>query len=423
MYQAYIEVIPVDHPRPARRRRFWQLLACAVLSLVAMHLLLGSNSRTKGLGRLPYKYGRSQCSDAVNWTITTDSLGDYEYHASTSFSLPLTAADLHFVAEGSLQYGEFEMSHDVDLVSDSALIDVSVEYQHPDAIAEATVCRLHPSEEQWGLGIFTPHWGAFHLDRNLKFRIHVHFPATSSHGPLKLNSLSTHLPLFAHQLPDLANSLHFASVKLVTENALITADSIAGDRVWCTTKNGAIRGNFTASTSLDLYTSNAPIDVSARLINGGGDPSHLFLKTSNGRVDGSIALASNGTDPASTAFHVVARTSNTPLALAITAAPPDSALTLTASTSNGPADVALPRAFAGMFDLASSSVFRPTLDWSPAAAGDSDPAGRGRQRRVRLDPLKGRASRLRGSVSWEDGDEERGRVAVETTNAMLTVTL
>lgn len=46
LFQAYIEVIPVDRPSNARRRRLWQLLACVVLSIVGLHLLLGTTGPT-----------------------------------------------------------------------------------------------------------------------------------------------------------------------------------------------------------------------------------------------------------------------------------------------------------------------------------------------------------------------------------------
>lgn len=102
----------------------------------------------------PYKYGPWQCSDVVNWTMPADRSGELPYHAQASVTLPISAEELHFVADGSLQYGDFEVSQDVDVVADSAVVDIDVAYRHPDAIEEATVCRTHPSDDKWGLGIF-----------------------------------------------------------------------------------------------------------------------------------------------------------------------------------------------------------------------------------------------------------------------------
>ena len=61
--------------------------------------------------------------------------------------------------------------------------------------------------------------------------------------------------------------------------------SLAGNRVRVNTRNTSIRGKFNVSTTLDLETTNAPIDVEASLVNGDGEePTRLILKTSNGYV-------------------------------------------------------------------------------------------------------------------------------------------
>ncbi|KAI0800275.1 hypothetical protein C8Q74DRAFT_1364043 [Fomes fomentarius] len=420
LFQAYIEVIPVDRPSNARRRRLWQLLACVVLSIVGLHLLLGTNGPTSHVLRhIPYKYGPSQCSALVNWTAPMDHVGDFAHHASATVTLPLSAQQLHFVAEGSLQSGDFAVSHDSDVPSGFAVINVNVGYRHPDALEEATVCQTHPDDTTWGLGIFTPHWRAPHLDRNLKFHIRLRLPSTEPGAPLQLGTLSTSLPLFSHSLPDLADSVHFDSVRLKTENSLIKTESVTANRIWFSTKNGAIRGGrLTATSSLDLYTTNAPITVSASLVNDDSmRPSYLSLKTSNGRIDGEISLTSNTSGSASGDFRVVARSSNTPLTLTFVDAPADSALSLSASTSNAPTHVTLHKTFEGTFDLSSSSVFRPQVDWTPA----DDPTDGIRRRRVRLDTVKG--SRVRGGISWVEGGEDRGQVVLETTNSLLRLTL
>ncbi|KAI0753380.1 hypothetical protein C8Q80DRAFT_1249886 [Daedaleopsis nitida] len=438
VYQAYM-VIPMDHPRIASRRRFWHLLACAFLSFVALHLLLwGNRSHLKRtLGRTTYaKDGLSQCWDPVNWTSTTDLSGESPYRARTTLTLPLSAKELLFTADGALQYGDFEVSQDVDVLSENVFVDIDVAFQHPDALSEATVCRTHANEGTWGLGIFTPHWTAPHLDRSLRFHIHLRLPTATLREPLKVNSLSTRLPQFSHRLPELIDSVHFDSIKLKSQNAPIIVDvgvnatsesaapcsrllvqSLAGDRIWLNTRNGLIAGRFTASSLLDVSTANAPISVSAALLNAGESTTNLFLKTTNGRIDAQVSLTSNTSESGGT-FHVVARSSNAPLTLTFVDAPADSTLSMTASTSNAPAHVTVHKTFEGSFDLASSSGFRPEVEWAPVG----DPAGHNRTRRVVLDMAR-KASGKRGTVSWEETGKAKGRVVVETTNAPLRLVL
>ena len=36
----------------------------------------------------------------------------------------------------------------------NAIVDIEVEYRQPDALDAATVCRTHPDDNKYGLGIF-----------------------------------------------------------------------------------------------------------------------------------------------------------------------------------------------------------------------------------------------------------------------------
>ncbi len=130
-----------------------------------------------------------------------------------------------------------------------------------------------------------------------------------------------------------------------------------------------------------------------------------------------MSLISNTSSASEGNFHVVGRTSNAPLSLTFVDAPVDSSLSLAASTSNSPARVVLHKTYEGTFDLASSLVFRPEVEWSPV----NDPTERDRHRRVRLDATKG--TRVHGGVSWEEGGEDRGSAVIETTNSPLRLVL
>ena len=102
-----------------------------------------------------YPYKPSHCSELVNWTTdVARHHDDFPYHAEASFTLPIGAKELAFVAEGVQQYGHFELSQTADAGSDDAIVDVHVSYDQAEALSDATVCRLHPAEDNWGLGIF-----------------------------------------------------------------------------------------------------------------------------------------------------------------------------------------------------------------------------------------------------------------------------
>ena len=60
------------------------------------------------------------------------------------------------------------------------------------------------------------------------------------------------------------------------------SQSVLGDVVEATTTNAGVRGNFNASMSLKLNTSNAPIEVNTVLTNAEGDMStELVMRTQN----------------------------------------------------------------------------------------------------------------------------------------------
>ncbi|KAI0740773.1 hypothetical protein C8Q76DRAFT_791175 [Earliella scabrosa] len=421
VYQPPTQVLQ-DRPRNTRRRRFWHFLACTFLFVTALHLL-SRNNAARNL--LPYldsdepKYDPSQCFDTVNWTEGSPShRHDYPFHVQTSLTLPLSAAELSFIADGSLQFGDFVVSQDLDEGADDAVVFIDAFYRIPDAMDEATVCKTHLQEDEWGLGIFTPRWRhPRDSEHAIKFHVHLRLPTVPSNSILKISSLRTDLPIYTHHLPELANSVYFQNLQLQSKNAPVTVDSVAGDNIRVGATNGSIRGSFNTSTVLELRTANAPIEVFAGLMNGNERPTTLALETSNGRIESTVALASNTSSNTHGKYTVNVRTANAPLHLTFVDAPVASALTLDAHTSNSPARVVLHKTYEGAFDLLTSMFFRPEVKWSPV----EDPAGRGRQRDVRFSTI-GRGQ-VRGLVAWDEEGESRGTVKVETSNSPLQLTL
>ncbi|KAI0696204.1 hypothetical protein C8T65DRAFT_37507 [Cerioporus squamosus] len=420
--------IPQDRPRNARRRRFWHFLACTFLFVGAMHLFAPRGPRgLKWHGGLPvqqqvhddmYPYAPSDCSESVNWTTDPVEHPDqYPYRARTSFTLPVGAKELAFVAEGARQHGHFELSQTADAGSDEVVVEVHVSYYDQNTLSDATVCRLHPAEDNWGLGIFTPRWVPPHTHSKLRFHVLVRLPAADAGSPLKLENLGTHLPQYTHHVEDIGDTAYFEFLRLKGSNSHINVESVAGNLVLVKSSNGAITGTYNTSTSLVLETSNAPITVNANLLNGNERPTVLYAKTSNGRVDAEVTLATNTSDGTQGKYHVTTRSSNAPLHVAFVDAPVDSALTAIAHTSNSPVHVALHETFEGRFDASTSSWFTPEVRWKPV----EDPAGRERKRDVRIDTVK--RSHVHGSVYWDADGEERGSVTVETSNSPIRLDL
>ena len=137
-------------------------------------------------------------------------------------------------------------------------------------------------------------------------------------------------------------------------------------------------------------------------------------------IDSQLGLYSNTTNATGGAFTVNARTTNSPMKLSFVDAPADSALHADAGTSNSPAQVQLHETFEGAFSLTTSRFLRPVVEWERDV---EDPAGRGRERTVRVNEVKD--SLVTGNVFWgkKEGAKARGTVRVSTTNSPLRLLL
>lgn len=127
----------------------------------------------------------------------------------------------------------------------------------------------------------------------------IRLPKLSASHPLQIATLETNLPLFAHRIGDLGEHVLFGSLDLRTNNARISSQasqscacgspvtyggkqSVNATYLAMETSNAAIEGNFEASDSLKLTTTNGKIDAQATLRNDGGrSPSNAILKTTN----------------------------------------------------------------------------------------------------------------------------------------------
>ncbi|KAH9888410.1 hypothetical protein C8Q73DRAFT_839007 [Cubamyces lactineus] len=424
-------VISPDRPRNVRRRRFWHFTACALLLLVFWRPLVYAVAKTfvklttkpwpgpsKDLSRfhLPAS-DPSQCVGDVNWTLDPDGgHGLWPLHATTSLTFPVDADELFFLAQGSFSHGAFEVSQSNDAGTD-AVVDIEVWYKVEDALQEATVCRLHPSASEHGLGIFTPRWDHPRRERQLHFHVHLRLPASSSGSALSVNKLSTNLPLFSHHLSELADTVLFKSIDLRSTNAPMTADSLNADVASLRAVNGKIEGSFTSSTTLDLTTDNAPIRVHVNLVNQDErNGTVLRMNSRNGDIKASVDLETAGDhlDLNGGAFRVQAMTFNAPVELAFTNAPANSLLNASAVSSNAPVRVLAHPTFEGTFELHSSWYTPPSLIQNKTV---EDPLGWGRKRDTQISRMEKGA--IRGKTAWTPAhpDAKNGHIGLETSNS------
>ena len=77
----------------------------------------------------------------------------YGFHSRTSLTLPMSADLLSVITQGARTHGSLEISQTADVGPD-AVVEVDVFYRDQRDFEQATVCRMHPLQSEWGLGIF-----------------------------------------------------------------------------------------------------------------------------------------------------------------------------------------------------------------------------------------------------------------------------
>ncbi|KAI8978249.1 hypothetical protein BD414DRAFT_495020 [Trametes punicea] len=432
------EAVAQDLKRKRRRRRFWHFITGTLLLLLFWHLVAFDIASfiTKLTARpwTPNDDCRfpltdqsmaqpSQCEYPLNWTKDSrHESGHWPLHAHASLTLPIDAEELLFVYLGSLAQGTFEVSQSVDL-SDDAVVNVDVWYSDrtEHVLGESSVCYLHPSDGQHGLGIFTPNRPYHSPHDYLKFWVHLSLPASGSDAPLWINKLSTNLPEFAHRFAELSDAVIFKTLSLATRNVPIVADSLTADHAVLRSTNGQIRGTFTSNSSLDLTTRNAAIHATVYLNNEDEQKGTILrVSTANAAIKANVHLNADGLDTPGGAFRVDARSSNGPVDLAFAESPANSLLNASAVSSNAPVRVAAHPAFEGTFELHSSWYTPPSVIKDRPV---EDPLGERRRRNVQVNTTKNRA--IRGQVDWvpkHDG-AKNGHIGLETSNSPATLIL
>ncbi|KAI0698306.1 hypothetical protein C8T65DRAFT_697896 [Cerioporus squamosus] len=364
-------------------------------------------------------------AEALRWVIEATRYAG-GYHAHTSIALPLSAKELHFDAEGAHMGGAFEVSRTGARGSEDVLVDIQADYHREQVLQEAAVYHMHSEDEKHGVRIFrrAGHERMSMFSNNaIQFHIHVRLPSSSPNDAhiLRMNALSTDLPLFSHHLHRFGESVHFDRVTLRTSQCPIDAELLAARTASLSTSNGEIRGTFRTSELLKVDTSNARVSVDAALTSGGdAEVSQLVIQTSNGPIQANISLASGAPLADASKFDVVAHTTNGPVTVAFVEQTANSRVIASLQTTNAPASVKMHPAFEGQFKLRSSPFLPPTVIESRV----EDRAGHGRVRRITKQVVG--PGMVAGSVAWgaSAADEQRhGRVEVQTANAPLQFSL
>lgn len=116
----------------------------------------------------------------------------------------------------------------------------------------------------------------------LQFTVTVTIP-TSRKSLLDLNAFDTNMPNFRQKFEALGDRVQFEHLSVESSNGAIESNGVYVSQGTVKSSNGRISGQFNASDSLVLQTSNGAIDVDVGITN---DDTHkasdLTMKTSNG---------------------------------------------------------------------------------------------------------------------------------------------
>ncbi|KAJ6518558.1 hypothetical protein DFH09DRAFT_228372 [Mycena vulgaris] len=442
--------VPVAHvadggrPPKCKKRRLLRAVGFSALCLWlgARYVHIGAPGSFQQLGKvwpIPSDVSIDHCAE---WSDISETDADepFPYSAATSFELPVSADTLFLlsrsVGRGVFATGRVNYVQSED-VSDSVQVDITARFWHQDHLDAAKTCLLTRDGDQSGVGIFTKWKGEGHRDRHdkMRFEVTVTLPQAADDGILSINNLSTDFQIFTQIFGDMSNvafkslslrtslggiiaeSLSTGNASLLTSLGPIRLQSLTAESATIVTSMGPIEGTFNATNTLTLSTANGPIIVDVNLANAADAPAKLRMHTSNGHINGTITLLSSKDADASTAFDLIARSSNARMALAVLAAPLGANITLRATTSIGAVALRLPATYEGTFG-ASTSLAGLSVKVDEEA---EDPAGEGRKRRVEWTQT-GRGS-AKGRVGWSEEGMGRGSVSVRTSLAPVTLEL
>ncbi|KZV71225.1 hypothetical protein PENSPDRAFT_630635 [Peniophora sp. CONT] len=339
----------------------------------------------------------------AGWATRFAESSNGTHVARAAYTMPLDASAYLFDAlKGSCASG------DINFVAaseprDDVLVDVAAYYTDDQAkwLRLTSVC--HVSHAGLGEGIaLVPNkrfqHGCACKGNQIQYTVTVHVPVGAT-VPL----LKTNLPSFTHNFEELPADFTFGSVDI--NAASVVAKELKADSVSVNVKNTAITGFYNITSSLELKTTNAPIDVEVDAY--GHHPVWIRLITTNNKIDADISLHEVSRTGR---FDVFAHSTNGAVNVDILESPLGGIIKAETKTTNAPARLALGPAFEGEI-AAHTTNAQALVDRTPS----EDPTGEGRERTVELGHVW--ETGFRGWTSWgERRNTLRSRARVSSTN-------
>ncbi|KAJ7650796.1 hypothetical protein FB45DRAFT_1050679 [Roridomyces roridus] len=367
----------------------------------------------------------------------------YSYSNSVSFDIPLARETLLFFSQGGLTGGSLTVTSSAN-ISDIARVDITVHYHDRRMRDQAEICVVKRNEGENGVGIYTHRVTPPHNSfcDELHFEVVLTIPCGTPDETLYLNRLETHVSTFSQYLEPLA--IDFGDLILNGRTGEITVKTIIAHSAYFKTHTGSIsaevtpvcleidvrsetgsmKGIYMAARSLCLITNTGKVNVDALLTGSEGPNNSLNIHTRTGPLIARILLGPLDTPDSyrGNNFAVTTKSSNGSLIVYITS-PPDSVLTVDASTRTGSAILSLSPQFEGYMDVYSAhSVGEIEVS---NTTGSSD----GRRRVMNTTQRETHWGRgTAGSVFWEANpvmnvQRPMGNVVLETWTGPATICL
>ncbi|KIP08995.1 hypothetical protein PHLGIDRAFT_126598 [Phlebiopsis gigantea 11061_1 CR5-6] len=343
-----------------------------------------------------------------------DHWADHDGHLMTTFKLDRWSDKLYLFSRGMHLTGDVAITLDESVHQpDAVMVDVIARSHTSDWLHAVQVCSLERKKGEQGVGLFSPtRWRSQYRLPELEFGVVIRVPMLKSTEPFLISSLETDLPNFSHHIGDLGDQVLFRNLSLKSTNSHVSAQSVTVTNAQVITTNSRIVGDFRASESLELVTSNDLINVTATMTHINPDSSGpvLRMKTSNRQIISAVNLVSNLPTVryrSGGSFNIEANTSNARLALDFPTAPVDSVVNVLARTSNMKATINMHPTWEGEFQVTTSNEMVAVYNSHPA-----DPSGKGREKRV---TAVGSWQKSEGVVLW-DGTY-MGSLRLHTSNA------
>ncbi|KAL0569461.1 hypothetical protein V5O48_012501 [Marasmius crinis-equi] len=280
------------------------------------------------------------------------------------------------------------------VVDDKQLLEVPEGVSAPAAAvaSDAGITTHHAIHETAGSKKGRRHPHHHHCHHKIRFDVNVRLPP-SSDKQLKIKKLVAWLPVFARNFDDLGKNVRFDTIASYGSVSAIHVESLSAKNATVVAAVGGIKGNFTASSHLELVTASGEIDANVGLINDeeSDEWTNLVLKTavSTTRANISLSTASSGEGGK---FNITLTTHSGHVTLDTLTAPPKSTVDLSVAGSVGSIDVAVHKTFEGRFDALTSVISKPTIVEPKEKEED------GKERKVDYEQV-GRGV-ARGSVWW-----------------------